>query len=345
MPIVVYLAALLLMVAVPQPVNAQAAPPVATPVEVQTVGVAPVVDSIHSVGTLKADQSIIVRPEVPGVIVRIPFVESTRVTQGAPLFKLDDTIARAELQQAEAALNLAQRNYDRAIELARTGAGATRARDEAQATFEANKAALALSRARLEKTTINAAFAGIAGLRKVDLGAYVTVGQDLVTLDAIDVVMAEFSVPERYLRFLAPGRAIEVEADALPGQKFAGQITALSPRIDPDGRSLAVRARVPNPDATLKPGLFARINVIVDQRAQAIVVPEQAIVSRGDQISVYRVVDGKAVLTPVKLGLRSFGRVEVIEGLAQGETIVTAGQLKLQDGSPIRVIAPVKAGG
>jgi membrane fusion protein (multidrug efflux system) len=319
--------------------------PQAIPVEVQTVGTAPIVDTLRAVGTLRADQSIIVRSEVPGVIVKIGFVESLPVTRGQVLIKLDDTIARAEVQQAEAALNLAQRNYDRASELARTGAGAARARDEAQAAFENTRAALALARARLEKTTINAPFAGLAGLRKVDLGAYITVGQDLVSLDAVDIVMADFTVPERYLRFLAPDNRIQIEADALPGQSFDGKITALNPRIDPDGRSLAVRAQVPNPSGILKPGMFVRVAIVVAQRENAIVIPEQAIVPSGDQITVYRIVDGKSVQTPIKLGLRSFGKVEVVEGLKEGETIVTAGQLKVQDGSPVRILPPAAAGG
>jgi len=326
---------------------AQAQRPAQTsiPVEAEIVGTQPIVDTIRAIGTLRADQSIIVRSEVPGIVVKIGFSESTPVTKGQLLIKLDDTITRAELQQAESSFNLAQRNYDRASELARTGAGATRTRDEAQAAFEASRAALALSRARLEKTAINAPFAGIVGLRKVDIGAYITIGQDLVSLDAIDLVTAEFDVPERYLRFLKTGRRIEVEADALPDRKFEGEITAIDPRIDPDGRSLAVRAQIPNPDGTLKPGMFTRVSVIVDQRDKAVVISEQAIVPQGDQISVYRIIDNKAVITPIKLGLRSFGKVEVVQGLQLGETIITAGQLKVQNGSVVRILAPASAGG
>jgi len=325
--------------------QAQPAPRAAILVEARTVGTEPIVDTIRAVGTIRADQSIVVRSEVPGIVVKLGFTESTLVTKGQLLIKLDDTITRAELQQAESSFKLAQRNYDRASELARTGAGATRARDEAQAAFEASRAALALSRARLEKTAIEAPFTGIAGLRKVDIGAYITIGQDLVSLDAIDLVTAEFDVPERYLRFLATERRIEIEADALPGRKFEGKITAIDPRIDPDGRSLTVRAQVPNIDGTLKPGMFSRVSVIVEQRDEAVVIPEQAIVPQGDQISVYRIIDNKAVATPIKLGLRSFGKVEVVEGLQPGETIITAGQLKVQDGSVVRVLEPASAGG
>lgn len=339
------LTAFLLTALHPGSVIAQQTAAPAIPVEVQVVGTAPIVDVVHAVGSLRADQSIIVRPEVPGVVVKLGFADSTQVTRGQLLVKLDDTIARAELQQAEAALNLAQRNFDRATELVRTGAGAARTRDEAQAAYENTKAAAALARARLEKTTINAAFSGIAGLRKVDIGAYVTTGQDLVTLDATDQMIDDFNVPERYLRFLAPDRRIEVEADALPGKKFEGKIASLNPRIDPDGRSLAVRAQVPNPDGVLKPGMFTRVSVIVDQRDKAVVIPEQAIVPSGDQTTVFRVIDGKAVMTPVKLGLRSFGKVEIVDGLQVGESIVTAGQLKVSDGNKVRVLPAASATG
>ena len=328
------LALLLLTAAVP--LRAQEVP---VPIEAAVVGTAPIVDRIQAIGTLAAEQSIMVRSEVPGIVTRIHVGESSPVRRGQPLFSLDDSIARAELQQAEAALNLSQRNYERALELARSGAGTARARDEAQASLEANRALVALMRARLEKTVIQAPFDGTVGLKRVDVGAYITVGQDLVTLDAIDTVNVDFSVPERFLRFVSVGRALSIEADALPGRTFAGEINALSPRIDPDGRSLAVRGTAPNPDHALKPGMFVRVSVIVAQREHAIVVPEQAIIPQGDQIFVYRIVDDKAVRTPVKLGLRSFGRVEIVSGLSEGELIITAGQLKVQDGNAVRIVA------
>ena len=140
------------------------------------------------------------------------------------------------------------------------------------------------------------------------------------------------------MRFLAPESLVKIDADALPGQSFDGKMTALNPRIDPDRRSLAVRAQVPNPSGALKPGMFVRVGIVVQQRENAVLIPEQAIVPNGDRVTVFRVVDGKALMTPIKLGLRSFGKVEVVDGLKAGETIVTAGQLKVQDGTVVRVL-------
>jgi membrane fusion protein (multidrug efflux system) len=310
------------------------------PVETHAVTLSSVIDRIRAIGTLQAEQSIVVRPEVPGIITKIHVAESSKVRAGQTLFTLDDTLARAEVRQAQAALELSQRNFDRAVELSRAGAGTARARDEAEAALTANKAELALAQARLQKTVIAAPFAGVVGLKQVDLGAYVQAGQDLVSLDAIDRITVEFNVPERFLRFLSAGRPIEVEADALPDRKFSGDITALSPRIDAAGRSLAVRGRVPNPEGALKPGMFVRVFAIVEQRAQAVVIPEQAIVPSGDGLAVFRVIDGKAMLTPVALGVRSFGKVEIVDGLREGDTVVVGGQLKVKDGTPVRVVDP-----
>lgn len=318
--------------------DGQARPP--TPVQAETVSVEPVVDTIHAVGTLQAEQSIVVRPEIAGVVTKVHFDESSRVTAGDSLFTLDDSIYRAELRQALASLTLSEHNYERAVELYEKGAATARARDEAVADLDVDRAAVALARARLGKTVIKAPFGGVAGLTQVDLGAYVFVGQDMVSLDDIDPVKIDFDVPERYLRFLSPDQSVRVEVDALPGRTFEGTIYAISPRADPEGRSIAVRAHVPNPDGTLKPGLFARVSVIVDERADAIVIPEQAIVPRGDRLFVFRIVDGAAALTPVRVGLRRYGRAEIVEGLGEADVVVTAGQLKIGDGSPVSIVEP-----
>ena len=134
-----------------------------------------------------------------------------------------------------------------------------------------------------------------------------------------------------------------MEADAFPGRSFSGEIKTIATRIDPDSRSLGIRAVVPNPDRLLKPGLFARVAVNVDVRPNAVTVPEEAIVPRGDRLLVYKVVDGKAVSTTVKVGLREYGRAEIVAGLAPGDVVITAGQQKVQDGSAVTVLAPERA--
>ena len=333
---VVKLAAFLAAALLAAPAAAQA--PATVAVEAQTVDLASMVDTIRAIGTIRANQSIVMRSEIPGVVNKIDFADSQSVAKGEVLFRLDDAMERAQLAQAEAALKLAESNYTRAQELVSRGAGTTATRDQTMSARDADRAAVALARARLEKSTVRAPYAGVVGMSKVDLGAYVTAGQELVSLDDIATVKLDFEVPERFARFVAVGQKVNVEADAFPGRTFSGEIATIATRVDAESRSLGVRALVPNPDRVLKPGLFARVAVDVEVRPNAVAVPEQAIVPRGDRLFVYKVVDGKAMSATVKVGLREYGRVEIVEGVARGDVVITAGQQKVEDGTPVTVL-------
>jgi membrane fusion protein (multidrug efflux system) len=310
------------------------------PVEAQPVTIRSVMNEVNAVGSLRANKSIIVRPEIAGVIASIEARETERVKKGALLFSLDDTIYRAELEKAEASLRLSVSNYERALKLYKRGAGTGQARDEALSKVQTDRAAVNLAKARLSKTKLHAPFAGIVGLSRVDVGAYVNVGQDLTTLDDADPLELDFELPERYLRFIRQGQTVSVTVDALPGETFKGKVSAIATRIDPAGRSLTVRALIPNSDNRLKPGLFARIALVLRVRKKAVVVLEQSIIPRGRDFYVYKVVNGKAALTKVEIGLRRYGSVEIVAGLAPGDIVVTAGQLKLSDGTPVTVVKP-----
>lgn len=314
--------------------------PRGVPVEAAQVKVERIVDTVAAVGTMRADQAIVVRPELAGLVTRINFTASSRVEKGALLVSLDDTIARAELAQAESSLTLAHKNYERTVDLAARGNVPARQRDEDLAKLDAARASVALARARLAKTRIEAPFAGVVGIAKVDIGAYVNAGQDLVSLDDSDPIKIDMDLPERYLRFIRENQVVRVEIDALPGQAFEGVVEAVSPRVEQIGRSIAVRARVANADGKIKPGLFARVALVVAERAEAIVVPEQSVFARGADLYVYRVVEGKAVATKVHLGLRIYGRAEVVDGLGRADVIVNAGHDKIRDGTAVIVIAP-----
>lgn len=318
------------------PLAAQELPP--TAVEASKVSVETVTIEATAVGTLLSDESVIVRPEIAGRIVGIHFQEGAPVEKGQLLFALDDSLYVAELADARARLDLAKRNFERARDLLSRGAGTARARDEGEAGFETARAAVELARVRAEKSRIHAPFAGIAGLRLVSVGDYVTVGEDLVNLEAIDPVKVDFSVPERYLGSLATGQTVRVTADAFPGRQFEGIVYAMNPQIDPAGRSINVRARIGNTERTLRPGLFVRVKLELERRENAIVIPEQALIARGGDMFVYRVVDGKAVMTQVTIGQRKFGEVEILEGLSAEDTVVAAGHMKLREGAPV---APV----
>jgi len=314
------------------------------PVETARANAVRLAETVRAVGTFRSDESVIVRPEIAGRVIETPFAEGQVVEQGALLFRLDDSIAKAELVEAEAAYVLARQNNLRARELLEKGAGTARARDEALARMEMDRARVELARARLAKTRIQAPFAGIVGLRQVSVGDYVAAGQDLVNLESIDAVKLDFRIPERHLAALAVGQTVAAEVDAFSGRSFDGRVYAIDPQIDPAGHSIAVRARLPNPERRLRPGLFARVTLTVSESGESISIPEQAILLRGEKFFVYKVIDGKAALTSVEIGRRVAGRVQIVRGLAPGEEVVTAGQMKLQDGAPVRPVAAPKPG-
>jgi membrane fusion protein, multidrug efflux system len=308
----------------------------AVPVEVAAVQVGPIQRRLTAVGSLRSNESVIMRPEVAGRIAAIRFDEGQRVEQGQPLVVLDDSIYRAEVEEAQASLELSRANHERALDLLKRGAGTTKARDEAVAELRQDEAALELAKARLDKTVIRAPFEGMVGLRKVSVGDFVNVGQDMVNLEQIDPLKADFRVGEVYLGAVRPGQRIELGVDAFPEESFAGEVYAIDPLIDESGRSIVLRARLPNPDNRLRPGLFVRVALVLNERNDAIQVPEQALVPQGQDQFVFRVVDGKAALTKVTAGIRRDGMVEIVDGLGPDDEVVTAGQLKLRDGAAVK---------
>jgi membrane fusion protein (multidrug efflux system) len=288
---------------------------------------------------------VIVRPELAGRIVQINFTEGQKVKKGQLLVQLDATVPRAELVQMQAALSLAKANYERAQELHKRSAGTERALDEARWKLRNDEAAVKLSEARLEKYALLAPFDGVIGLRKVSIGDFVNAGADLVNLEQIDPLKVDFRVPEVFLASLKVGQRIAVTVDAMPGREFAGEVYAIDPLVDASGRAVVIRARIANPEDTLRPGLFARVALVVDEKPEAVFVPEQSLVPVNDQLFVFKVVDGPqggkvVAFTKVKLGERRKGEAEVVEGLKAGDVVVTAGLLKIRDGAPVQIMPP-----
>jgi membrane fusion protein (multidrug efflux system) len=314
-----------------------AAGPRAVTVEAVKVARASMPQTITAVGSLRSDESVVLRPEVAGRISAIQFKEGEKVTKGSVLVRLDPEVNRAEVQQARANLTLAESKYNRSVDLAKQNFISGQAKDEAENNLKVAQAAVALAQAHLAKTEIRAPFSGVIGLRSVSIGDYVKEGADMVNLESIDPLKVDFRVPEVYLRQVQNGQPLSIALDAFPGKLHDGRVIAVNPLIDAAGRSVVIRAQVNNSDARLRPGMFARIRLVTRDLQDSMVVPEQAIVPEGDEQYVFRVLDNKAVRTKVETGQRRDAKVEIVKGLSNDDMVVTAGQIKLRDGSPVAV--------
>ena len=224
--------------------------------------------------------------------------------------------------------------------MSRRGATSAQALDEARASLRTAEAEVDLAKVRLDDTSITAPFDGVVGLKEISVGRYVEPGDELVALERIDPLYLDFRLSERWLTKLVPGDTVAVTVDALPGQTFEGTIAALDPKVDINGRAVQLRATVPNPDRSLRPGLFARIDLELDERLGAVLVPEAAVVLQERGPIVYRIEEGKALLTPVSTGVRRDGRVEITRGLAAGATVVVNGHVRLRDQAQVEIVPP-----
>ena len=292
---------------------------------------------LTAVGSLRSDESVTIRPEVSGRISEFGFREGQRVAKGTTLIRFDTSVQRAELAQAEANLGLSKSRLERSRDLFTKGFISAQARDEAESNFKVAQATYDLSQARLTKLEIKAPFSGIVGLRMVSIGDYVKDGQDIVNLEEIDPLKVDFRIPEIYLKQVAVGQALQITLDAFPNQTFQGKVFAINPLVDTNGRSIVIRAMVKNTEARLRPGMFARVRLLFSDERDSVAVPEQSLIPVGDDHYLFKVVDGRAQRFKVDIGQRREGQVEVLQGLIAGEVVVTAGQLKLRDGSQVKI--------
>lgn len=304
---------------------------------------------VRSVGSLEADQRVEMSAEAPGRVSDILFTEGAAVSRGEVLLRLDRQKLGAEVEAGRAAVARAEReaaNLQRQLErnrgLLEAGAISEQAFDDLQTQAEAAtsrleeaRAQLSLARSRLADATIRAPFGGRVGAREVDVGTYVAAGDPLFVLVDNDPLEIEFTVPERYLRNLDPGDPVELTVSSFPDESFRGQVTFVSPVVDPRNRTVTLKASIPNPEEELRAGQFANVTLQLETRPGAVVVPEQAVVPTGGARFVFLVREGAAVRRPVALGERSGGRVEVTGGVAPGDTVIVAGQQRIGDGSPV----------
>ena len=314
-------------------------------VESAKVEIMKLTDDTQAVGSLKSRQGVTLRPEVSGRITQLNFKDGEQVKKGQLLVQFDDQLQLAQVKQSQAELSIALANHKRNQELVAQNFISKRSVDESAANLEVAQAKLSLSQATASRLKIIAPFDGMTGIRTVNVGDYLKDGGDIVNIEDIAAVFVDFRLPERFQSKVKKGQKAQVDMDALPGRKFTAVIQAIDPLLDTNGRSVGIRACIDNRQNLLRPGMFARVNTVFSERENAVVIPEEAIVPQAGRQFVIKLIAGTDKETKttqrveVKAGIRRPGKVEILEGLVEGEEVVTAGQQRIQkDGTVVKVV-------
>jgi membrane fusion protein (multidrug efflux system) len=306
------------------------------PVEVAAAIHDTVVDAIQATGQIEAVQSIELRPEVEGRIVGILVREGQGVAAGTGLFKVDDTELKAQVARAEADRDVAQRNLERTKQLMTQNASSQADLERADATARSAQASYDLLKTRLDRSIVRAPFTGLVGRRLVSIGTYVNTQTPLITLQSVNPQFAVFQVPERYAERLRIGQLVSFQVAALPGKNFSGEVVFVDPVVELPGRTILIKARVPNPERQLQAGMFIAARLATDIRPNAVVVPEDAILPLQGSTYVWVVKDGKADRRQVTLGVRTAGWVEIQAGpVDAGDSVVVGGAERLFPGANV----------
>ena len=313
-------------------------PAMATPVEVAKVVRREVSDMLRVTGEFKATDRVDLRPEIAGRIVELGFRDGQKVSVGQILVKLDDSLLRAEYAQAKAEADLAESNFARAQELFDRQFISPRGLDEAKANAAVAKARRDLSFARLARTEIRAPFAGRAGLKDWSIGDYVKEGERLVTIEDTERMHFDFRVPERFASQVSVGQVLSIQTEGVRDDRLY-RVSAVDVEVDQNGRFLRVRAITPNSDGRWKSGMFGRAGLRLKTIDNGLLVSEEALVGDREGFFVWKVVEGKAQKVRIELGIRLEKEVQVVQGLAEGDEVVIAGQLKIRaPGQDVRVL-------
>ena len=307
-------------------------------VEVMSIAPAPFVDVAVFSGQLDAEHSVVIQPEMEGIVESIDFVQGQEVESGAVLIKLRSREQEALLREAEANRNLARERWDRAEQLLSREASSLEQRDVARAEYEIAQARVEIARLALDRTRIRAPFRGVVGEHRVDIGSRVEQETELVRLDAVDRLQVTFGISDEGLPHAKPGMKVEAWVRPYPGVKFPGEVFYVAPTLDPRNRRIFVKAWIDNHDHRLAPGLFANVDLEVRRVEQAMVVPESAIALDEQGPYVWKVDDDDRVSRlPVEIGVRERGVVEIVQGLPPGTRVVSAGTHKVSEGMQVEV--------
>lgn len=312
-------------------------PVVATPSRIEHLSL-----EVEALGTARASESIDVTAKVSNLVTAIRFTEGQQVRKGDVLVELDGAQARADLAVADAALKESASQLQRSRELYETKVLSDQQIEQIESTYSANVARVAAARSRLSDTIIRAPFDGRVGLRRASVGGLVAPGTVITTLDDTSTIKLDFTVPERVVAAMKPGLTLEARSVAYPDRVFEGKVASVDSRVDPNTRSVIVRALVPNGEGLLKPGMFLNVH-LSRGTADVLVVPEESLVPEQGDVFVYVVQDGKASKRRIQTGQRAVGTVQVTDGLQAGEIVVTEGTQKLRDGVSVSVTEPTAA--
>jgi membrane fusion protein (multidrug efflux system) len=305
------------------------------PVDAATAQYQNLVDAVRATGRVEAVDAVELRPDEQGRITAILFREGQYVGRGTPLIKIDDALLRAQAERAVADRDLANQQLERVRRLRSQNASSVADLERGEAAARSAAAAVAVLALQIERTTVRAPFAGVIGQRFVSVGDYVTPAERLLTIQTVDPQRAVIEVPERHAVRLREGQTVEFTVAAVPGRVFRAQVDFIDPVVQDALRTIVVKARAPNPDRVLRPGMFIEARLATATRSNAVVVPEDAVQPLRTANVVWAVANGKASRRVVQLGARSQGLVEVVSGVRAGEQVVVGGLERMAEGAPI----------
>ena len=305
-------------------------------VEIKVVQPELLINTVSSTGSILANEKAEIRPEISGRIIKILFEEGAMVQKNKLLLKMNDSDLQAQLIRNEAQAMLLKNDEFQKGKLLEIKAISQDEYDAAKSLMLVNQADKQLLQAQIAKTEIYAPFNGKVGLRTVSVGNYIASNTLVATIQQLDPVKIEFDVPEKYSRFITPGLGLEFMTDA-SDSTFSAKIYAVESSISTDTRTLKVRAICSNPSNVLKPGAFARVNIILERFPESIKVPSEAVVTVLDGNSVFICKNGKAIEVPVTTGIRTDNEIQIINGITAGDSLIITGLLQVTNGGPVVV--------
>jgi len=312
-------------------------------VEVERVRIGSLSRNVQVVGILEANNTVTLKAQVRGLVSQVFFKGGEEVKAGDKIFALDNRAFKAVYKEAEASQVMAKFEYKRAVQLHNKKFSSQKNLDKAKSDFLRAEAGFEKAQKELEDTLIVAPYEGVISLHKISIGTSVSPEMELLKITDIDPMKVDFKVPAKFYAYLNIGQSVEIFVDSVPDQIFVGEIEAIDSQVDPNAQQIAVRATVNNENRILKPGLLARVKIIVGSKDDSLIVPAEAVESNGDQSYVYKVIEhpeqpGVYVVfkVPITIGIQEEERVEITRGIYNNDIIVVVGQQKLKDGYPVK---------